>query len=257
MYSTILNASILGNHFSPLLAALSPLFLLWDDPRMLFLVQAVCLAATGCFLFKIVRDRHNALAPWFLAAFLLNPAVHEITLFEFRRVALAMPFIALALYALCAKKCWWMLAGLVLALLCKENVAFVVAMVGLYLLLVERDWKWGAPIPLARSSLKRMESICLPLEAPQTERTISVRIVDVNGAVVAQHDGLPAGGTKPTSWWEPGWEVRDIHYMAVPEDTAPGPVTLYLVVYDTYSQEVLPFGEGQAEIELLPITISS
>jgi uncharacterized membrane protein len=143
LFSTIRNASILSNHFSPFLAALSPLFLLWNDPRVLLLVQVVCVAATGFFLFLIVRDKHPLLALWFLAAFYLNPVVHEITLFEFRRVVPAMPFLALALYALYSRKRALMLAGLVLALLCKENVAFVVAMVGFYLLVFERDWKWG------------------------------------------------------------------------------------------------------------------
>jgi uncharacterized membrane protein len=529
---------------------------------MLFAVQAVCVALTGYFLFKIVRLKHPSLALWFLAAFLLNPAVHEITLFEFRRVVPAMPFLAYAFYALYTKKRWPMLAGLVGALLCKENVAFVVVMVGLYLLVVERDWKWGAPIAVlgvswlvvvslwvipafsapklqsdAYPQLYYFESlggsygeiwqrllrdplllfgrlvdgerllalvrvliplglvlpfmapgwaaICLPtvaymllsdkpvmyrleqwylatvlpvlfaavgvglnrlsgtwakratallmigtvagfvlyspaplggdyeaslyrvtehhrlaeeiirsiperasvaaqaryvphlahrehvyhypwidagvenmdyilldrhsnpypftedelnaridelladpslpirleadgiylfdtgdkthyldhvvdgtmklvsadvtaenernilcspcqgdlqldpgeqvrvslhwlaIEAPQAERTVSLRIVSANGAILAQHDGWPALGTKPTSWWQAGWRVRDVHYLTVPEDAVSGPASLQLLVYDSYSHEVLLFQEGQTEIEILPLTIGS
>ncbi len=100
LFSTLLNMSVLGNHFSPFLASLSPLFLIWNNARMLFVAQAVSVAVAGIFLYKTVRVKHAALAPWFLLAFYLNPAIHEITLFEFRRGAPAMPFLAAALYAL-------------------------------------------------------------------------------------------------------------------------------------------------------------
>ncbi|HUT19331.1 MAG TPA: DUF2079 domain-containing protein [Anaerolineae bacterium] len=148
LYSSIREMSILGNHFSPFMALLSPLFLIWNDVRVLFLVQTVSVAVTGLFLYRIVRIRRATLAPWFLLAFYLNPSVHETTLFEFRRVVLAMPFLAMALYALYTRRRGLMTIGLGLALLCKEDVGLVVFMVGLYLILFERDWKWGVPIVL-------------------------------------------------------------------------------------------------------------
>jgi uncharacterized membrane protein len=146
LFSTIGNHSVLGNHFSPLMALLSPLFLIWNDVRVLFLAQVIGIAAAGLFLYGIVRVKHPRLALPFLVAFYLNPALHEITTFEFRRVALAVPFLAMALYALTVRKRWWMVLGLGLALLCKENVGFVVLMIGIYLSLSERDWKWGLPL---------------------------------------------------------------------------------------------------------------
>ena len=148
LHSSIRDMSILGNHFSPFLAWLSPLFLIWNDVRVLFLVQTVSVAVTGLFLYRIVRAKHASLAPWFLLAFYLNPSVHETTLFEFRRVVPAMPFLALALYALYTRRRGLMATGLGLALLCKEDVGLVVFMVGLYLIFFERDWKWGVPIVL-------------------------------------------------------------------------------------------------------------
>ena len=149
LFSSLENQSILGNHFSPLMALLSPLFLFWSDVRVLFLVQTAGLAVAGLFLYRIVYARRPALAPWFLLAFYLNPALHEVALVEFRRVTLGVPLLALALYALYARKRWFMVAGLALALLCKESMALIVAMVGVYLLLIERDWKWGAPLTAA------------------------------------------------------------------------------------------------------------
>ena len=148
LFSSIRNMSLLGNHFSPFLALLSPLFLIWNDPKVLFLVQTVSIAATGHWLYKIIYRKRPHLAPWLLLAFYLNHAVHEITLFEFRRIVPAMPFLAMALYALQEKKRRMMILGLALALLCKENVGLIVSMFGLYLLLFERDWRWGLPIML-------------------------------------------------------------------------------------------------------------
>jgi hypothetical protein len=93
-----------------------------------------------------VEDKHPLLAPFFLLAFYLNPVLHQVTLLELRRVTLAMPFLALALYGLYKDKRWLMLVGIVLALLVKEDIGLIVAMIGLYLLLRKRDLKWGIPI---------------------------------------------------------------------------------------------------------------
>jgi uncharacterized membrane protein len=143
LFSSIDSRSILGNHFSPYMALLSPLLHLWPDERALFLVQAAGVAVAGLLLALILRRKHAALAPWFLLAFFLNPAVQQMTLFEFRRVVLALPFLALALYALAMKRRWLMLLALLLALLGKEDIGLFVFGVGLFLLIFQRDWRWG------------------------------------------------------------------------------------------------------------------
>jgi len=144
LFSTLQNRSILANHFSPYMAVLSPLFLLWSDVRALFAVHVLGLAVAGLLLAEIVRREHPGLAPWFSLAFYLNPALHEVTLTEVRRVTFAVPYLALACYALYTRRRVWMAVGLGVALLCKENIAVVVFAVGMYLLLFERDWRWGS-----------------------------------------------------------------------------------------------------------------
>ena len=146
MFSTIKNRSILANHFSPIMILLAPLFFIWDDVRVLSLVQTIGVAAGGVILFKLVQRKRPGLAPWFLLAFYLNPALHEVALLELRRITLAVPFLALALYALSTKKRRLMAVSLAIALLCKEDVGLIVAMIGVYLLLFERDWRWGIPL---------------------------------------------------------------------------------------------------------------
>lgn len=143
LFSSIDYRSILGNHFSPYMALLAPLFWLWPDERMLFLVQAMSVAVGGLILAFMLQRRYVALAPWFLLAVYLNPALLDMTLFEFRRVVLAFPYLALALYGLDIKRYGLMLTALCIALLCKEDIGLFVFGSGLFLLIVRRNWRWG------------------------------------------------------------------------------------------------------------------
>lgn len=145
LFTTIFEESLLAKHFSPYMALLSPLLLIWEDARILFLFQLVGIAAAGLILYKIVHDRHPRLAIIFLLAFYLNPPLHQIALLELRRVTLAMPFIALMLFGLYKDRRLLMLLGMAFVLLIKEDMGLIVAMVGLYLLLFKRDWRWGLP----------------------------------------------------------------------------------------------------------------
>lgn len=143
LMTTVKHDSLLANHFSPMMASLAPLLLLWEDPRILALGQLVGLAVAGLLLYRIVYDRHPSLATWFLLAVYLNPAVQQVGILELRRITLAVPFLALALYGLWSSRRWVMVTGLLLALLCKEDVALIVAMFGVYLFFFERDRRWG------------------------------------------------------------------------------------------------------------------
>ena len=148
LYTSIFEESLLAKHFSPYMALLSPLLFIWADPRILFLFQLVGIAISGLILYKILDDKRPGLALVFLLAFYLNPPLHQIALIELRRVTLAMPFLALMLYGLYRDKRGLMLIGLLFALLIKEDMGLIVAMVGLFLLLFKRDWRWGLPITL-------------------------------------------------------------------------------------------------------------
>ncbi len=144
LFSSLHYGSILGNHFSPLMAVWSPLMAVWPDERLLFLIQAVNVAATGLILHRLFKRLAPERAIWFLLIFYLNPALHRLALFEVRRIVFGMPFLALGLYGLVARRRWVLVAGLGVAMLAKESVALYVVMIGLYLLVVERDWGGGA-----------------------------------------------------------------------------------------------------------------
>ncbi|MCA9924590.1 MAG: DUF2079 domain-containing protein, partial [Anaerolineales bacterium] len=149
LYSTIEERSILSGHFSPIFAFLAPLLWIWQDPRVLSLAQTVGIAVSGLLFYKMVQQKHPAIAPWFTLAYFLNPALHELALLELRRITFAVPFLAMAFYALSIKNRRLLLVGLFFALLCKEDVALLVILIGGYLLLFERDIKWGTGLVIA------------------------------------------------------------------------------------------------------------
>lgn len=143
LYSTIEERSIMGGHFSPIFVLLAPFLYLWEDPRVFSLVQTIGLAVAGLFLYQIVHEKKPTLAPWFILAFYLNASLHQVGVLELRRINLAVPFLAMAMYGLATKDRRWLLVGCLFALFCKENIALMIVMIGLFLIWTERDWRWG------------------------------------------------------------------------------------------------------------------
>ena len=82
-----------------------------------------------------------------------------------------------------------------------------------------------------------------------------MRLVDPSGRLVAQHDGLPAAGSKPTSWWQPGQQIRDVHTLTLEPAAAAGPLSLEVVIYDTYSLETIPWADGRESLPLVTVEV--
>ncbi len=61
--------------------------------------------------------------------------------------------------------------------------------------------------------------------------TVFVHFVDGNGAVRGQQDGEPMNSTYPTTLWQPGEFVTDVHTVPVPPDLPPGEYTLEVGLY--------------------------
>jgi len=59
---------------------------------------------------------------------------------------------------------------------------------------------------------------------------VFAHVLDNQNQVVAQHDGVPAQGQRPTSTWSPGEYVEDIHVVDLP--AAGGPWQLEVGLYD-------------------------
>jgi mannosyltransferase len=65
-----------------------------------------------------------------------------------------------------------------------------------------------------------------PNVVPREDYVVFVHVLDANGALVAQHDGEPVGGTRPTSSWLAGETIADRHAIVLPPDQPAGSYVL-------------------------------
>lgn len=72
-----------------------------------------------------------------------------------------------------------------------------------------------------------------------------------DGEKIAQHDGLPAGGRRPTTSWLPGEVITDAHPIVVPADLPQGQYAILVAVY--LDERRLPVGPD-TNFVLLPIS---
>ena len=71
---------------------------------------------------------------------------------------------------------------------------------------------------------------------PQDERySVFVHILDGEGKIVAQHDGIAGGGLCPSTSWGDGEAVRDVHDIHLPETLNPGNFRIIAGLYDPHS----------------------
>ncbi len=82
-------------------------------------------------------------------------------------------------------------------------------------------------------------------EPLETRYKVFVQVLNSDGALVAQHDSEPAGGTLPTTSWQPNEPVLDPHALLLPLDAPPGEYRVIVGVYDANNPGArLPVGEG-------------
>jgi hypothetical protein len=91
------------------------------------------------------------------------------------------------------------------------------------------------------------------LETPDRNYHTFVHLLDADGAIIAQHDGLPAGGKMPTLGWLPGEYVTDTHRLQLPSDLPGGQYRLGVGFYDPVTGLRL----GERVILELPVLVSN
>ncbi|RJL33262.1 DUF2079 domain-containing protein [Bailinhaonella thermotolerans] len=132
---------VLGDHWSPILMLLAPLYWLHDGPKTLIVAQAVLIAASIPVVWAFARRRLGNRAAIFAAgAYALSWPVAEAVVFDFHEVAFAPLLVALMIERFDAGKARWGLAAAGLLLLVKEDMGLLIAGYGLYLLAARRQW---------------------------------------------------------------------------------------------------------------------
>ena len=78
-------------------------------------------------------------------------------------------------------------------------------------------------------------------EATVAERlAVCAHLLDAEGELVAQQDGEPQGGSRPTTTWAAGEVIRDQIGILVPADAAEGEYQLVVGMYQPDTGERLP-----------------
>jgi uncharacterized membrane protein len=73
---------------------------------------------------------------------------------------------------------------------------------------------------------------------------VSVRLVTDDGAVLAQDDSWPARGLLSTLQWPVGQDVRDVHYLTIPDQALPSTMYIQVKLYNADTQAPLGPQEG-------------
>lgn len=148
--SFILDAhTFLGKSFTPILIAFVPLYAVWSSPVVLLVAQTIGIAFSTLPIYWFSRTQvGSSLALVLCAAFLLSPGVENIVLTEFHEIAFATPILALATFFLVRRQYSGLIISLFVALMIKEEIAFIVVAFGIYIFLSQRQRLLGAGIAI-------------------------------------------------------------------------------------------------------------
>jgi len=140
--------SRLAYHADFILILLSPFYLLWENPKMLLLIQTVVIAAGAFFVYVIARDvlKHRNLALVFAFSFLLNPSVQRANIYDFHAVTLVTTFFLATYYFFLKKRYILFILFAVLAALCKEQIWLIVAFFGILVFFMHKKRVLGVSL---------------------------------------------------------------------------------------------------------------
>ncbi len=144
------NFSILGDHFSPILAVLGPVYALFPHATTLLVVQGLLLAASVPFVWLFARRKLGRLPAYLLAAaYGLSWGLQAAMAADFHEIAFAVPLLAIAIERLDAGRLRSAIVAALLLLLVKEDFGVVVAMFALVVGIRTRRWRVAGLLALA------------------------------------------------------------------------------------------------------------
>ncbi|NNG37709.1 DUF2079 domain-containing protein [Flexivirga sp. ID2601S] len=148
--SHIRGLSLLGDHFSPLLASWGALWHFWPTPPTLLITQAVLLAAAlGVIVAYTRRVAGLRVALLVAVVGLLSRAVLTTAMFDVHEVAYAAIALAVLCIALLQHRFGWAVAASVWLLLTKEDMGLTVFAAGACWWWMHRGDGWRRPLVLA------------------------------------------------------------------------------------------------------------
>lgn len=155
----------LGNHVYPILLVLAPVYRIWQDPRMLLVLQSLTLGLAAIPLYWIVRRKLKSvwLQRLLIVSYLLYPAIGFMNLFDFHTIALSVPLVFVAYWALIEERDRVFWFAVVLTLATREEMVIPVATLGIYCLFT-KEWRRKGIALLLLASLWAL--VCLAIIVP-------------------------------------------------------------------------------------------
>lgn len=96
-----------------------------------------------------------------------------------------------------------------------------------------------------------------PLAPTTTSYLISLQVFDENKGLVAQVDGVPGHGARPTTGWRLGEIIVDPYTLNLPSDLQPGQYRLLLLMFDSSSKAQVFTREGNGAITLATFEVKA
>jgi uncharacterized membrane protein len=134
----------LAEHFEPILIPLAFLFFIWDDVRILLIAQSFALAIGALPVFWIAKYQlsiinyqlpiTNWVALAFAAAYLLFPHLQAANIADFHADPFVVAPLLFAFWYATQHRWPWMWLWTIIAMLAKENLPTLTAMLGLYII---------------------------------------------------------------------------------------------------------------------------
>ena len=136
---------ILGDHFHPTIALLSPLYWVWDDVRIILIAQAVLVALSVWPIYQVAQKLFNSrffslcLSFSYLTFIGLQTALD----YDFHEITIALLPFSFAIYFLLRGKNLLYFLSIALAAFTKEDMTLFVAMLGLFSIFEFKKYKLG------------------------------------------------------------------------------------------------------------------
>ncbi len=164
-------------HFEPILFLVSLFYWFASTPKTLVVLQTLVVASGAFPAFWLARLRlRNEWAGVAIALlYLLFPAQQHATLFDFHAVTLTVAFVMFLLYFLYTRQTIWLFVFAILSLACKEEIAGVIALCGLWALLLQRRWRSGLGLILLAFAWTGIALFVIHLSSPTGHSLLTPR----------------------------------------------------------------------------------
>jgi hypothetical protein len=120
----------------------------------------------------------------------------------------------------------------------------------------------GAPVPFNRPlQLQSGDELAVTLlwhthQKVETNYVVFVHLLNEGGQLLAQHDGVPLYGTRPTSAWQRGEMLLDRHVLEIEEVRPAMEARLVTGLYDPTTLEQIPLSGETTRLPLFPEPIT-